>query len=164
MSEANEKTEQRAEENLRMAFDLALRKIDTQNSNHSALESKIGLLLAFVGTFSASVIILISERTELLGINIFSLGLAGTYASLIFLVQASHTRIFLDPPNFFTFYFDGCAESENQKIRNQVIADIESCFNSNNNLHSYKAKMYNRAIISFSGSIFLMFLGIIEKM
>lgn len=149
--------------NLELAFQLALRKLDSQNSNNIALDSKIGVLLAFVGAISASAILGLDQNTELIGINIFTLGVLGVYATLLFLVTATYTKTFLDPPDFSTFYSHLCVKMENHEVMNQVVADIQDCFNKNNAIQTYKAAMYNRAVLCLFGSITLLLLGIFEK-
>lgn len=150
-------------QNLNLAFQLALKKIDTQNSNNAALDSKIGVLLAFVGAISASIVLILDQKTELLGINIFTLGVAGVYATLLFLVLASRTKDFLDPPDFSTFYSNHCVKMEHHEVMNQVVADIQDCFNKNSPIQTFKANMYNWAVLCLFGSIALLFLGILEK-
>lgn len=163
MSDENEKKIINSQKNIELAYSLSQRKIDSQNTCHNSLESKIGILFGFVGTLSASIILLLQGKIEILGINIFTLGIISLYVTLLFLVFSSHTRTFLDPPDFSTFYSEGCADIENEKLINQIVADTKHCFDFNNTIQTYKATMYNRAVLCFAGSIFLLFLGIIEK-
>ncbi len=151
------------EKNLDLAFDLAKRKIDIQNLNHNSLESKIGILLGFVGVLAASTIALLQSKVDLLGLNIFTLGVIGIYLAFVFLVIASRTRVFLEPPDFSVFYSADSLGFENKKIKNQAVADMRAAFESNNLIQGSKAKLYNFAIQSFLASILLLFLGIIEK-
>lgn len=163
MVEQSEENRKNSEKNLQLAFDLAFKKADAQNISHNSLEAKIGILLGFVGALSASMVLLLLEKVNLLGINIFTLGVVGIYITLIFLVRASSTRTYLDPPDFSSFYYEGCSDESHEKMVSQIVADIQECIEKNNKIQSLKARLYNDAIFSLAASIFLLFLGILEK-
>ena len=163
MADQSEESKKNSEKNLKLAFDLAMRKIDAQHITHNSVEAKIGILLGFVGALSASTALLFLEKVNLLGINIFTLGVAGIYITLILLVRASSARTYLDPPDFSTFYYEGCSDESHEKLVSQIVADMQECFEKNNKVQSTKARLYNDAIFSLTISIFLLFLGLLEK-
>ena len=81
------------------AYNIMCRKLDMQMNAHNSLESKIGILLGFVGIIVGSVIILIQQKIDLFGLNIFTIGSSGIYLTFLLLVIASRTRIYFDGEN-----------------------------------------------------------------
>jgi len=155
------------EENNKLNIDFALelmgRKLDMQMHAHNSLESKVGVLLGFVGVIAGSSIVLLQNKTELVGINIFTLGLVGIYLTLILLVFASRTRTFLDPPDFPAFYSEGALAKQNIELKNQAIADMKSAYQTNNKNHQRKCMFFDHAIYCFALSVLLLFLGIFGR-
>lgn len=150
------------QKNIDFALDLMSKKLYMQNSAHNALEAKIGILFGFVGVVAGSAIVLLQNKIELLGLNIFTIGLLEIYTSLILLVIASQTRYFLDPPDFPAFYSEEALAKEPIQLKNQAIADMKSSYQHNLRIQEIKARYYNLAIWFFVGSILLLFLGILE--
>jgi len=152
-----------SEDNIDVAFSLVRMKLESQNNAHNTLESKIGILFGFVGIIAGSAIVVVEGKKELLGLNIFTIGLIGIYLVLLFLVIASQTRRFLDPPDFPTFYSKEALARPNIDLKNQAIADMQACYTSNLKIQELKSLFYNLSVWFFAGSILFLFLGILER-
>ena len=151
------------ENNIDLAFSFMRMKLEFQSNAHNTLESKIGILFGFVGAMAASAIVLVNSKKELIGLNIFTIGLVGIYLVLLFLVITSQTRQFLDPPDFPAFYTKEALAKQNIDLKNQAIADMKASYQSNMKIQEFKSLFYNLAIWFFTGSILLLFLGILER-
>ena len=151
------------ENNIDFAFKIMSTKFQSQNGYHVALENKIGTMLGFVGIITASIIAVVQTRTGLLGLNIFTLGVIGMFITLWHLVDSSQTRKYLDSPDFSCFYTEESLNKSACDLKNQVISDMKSSFEKNNEIQNKKAKLYNFAIHCFLLSILFLFLGILEK-
>ena len=149
--------------NIDFALELMIKKFDRQCDAINSLESKVGILLGFVGVISCSTIVLIPNEYSKFGLNLFSLGLILIYLILIILIEATKTRDYLDPPDFPTFYSEKTLNKDNIEIKNQVIADIIACYEKNNEVQVYKSKLFNIAIFIFAISVLLIFLGILKE-
>jgi len=149
--------------NIDLALQLSIKKIETQNQAHASLESKIGILLGFVGIIASSIVILIQQNINLVGLNIFTIGLILIFLTLVLLVFASQTRTYLDPPDFPAFYSEKSLNQNNSDVKNQIIADMLECYGKNLESHVSKARFYNFSIYSFLFGVLFLFLGILEK-
>jgi hypothetical protein len=156
-------TEQNNKENIDFAFQVMGKKLDSQAQAHSALESKIGLFLGFVGVIAGSAIALLQGKSGLLGLNIFTIGLTGIYVSLIALVAASQTKTYYDPPDFNDFYSDPVLKQPHIDLKNQVISNMKEGYGKNQSNQKLKGLLYNFAVYCFLLSILFLFLGIIER-
>jgi hypothetical protein len=148
------------QENIDFALQVMRQKFDNQNLSFQTLESKIGILLGFVGVIAGSSIVVIQNNIKLLGLNIFTIGIVGIFITLISLTLASKTRIMLDPPDFPTFYSGEALQQPNIELKNQVIADMKASYQSNLKNQEKKASYYNFALLSFLLSLLFLFLGI----
>lgn len=151
------------EDNIDLALSLVRMKLESQNNAHNTLESKIGILFGFVGIIAGSAIVVVEGKKELLGLNIFTIGLIGIYLVLLFLVIASQTRRFLDPPDFPTFYSKEALARPSIDLKNQAIADMQASYLSNLKIQELKSLFYNLSVWFFAGSILFLFLGILER-
>jgi len=133
-------------DNIDLAFSIMRMKLEMQNNAHNTIESKVGILFGFVGIISGSAIVLVDNNRELLGLNIFTIGLALIYVVLILLVIASQTRQFLDPPDFPAFYSEEALAKQNIDLKNQAISDMKASYQSNIKIQEFKSYFYNLAI------------------
>jgi hypothetical protein len=150
------------ENNLDLALNLMSRKLDMQNHAHSALEQKMGYFLGFIGALAGGAIALIQGRTELLGLNIFTLGFSGIYITLVLLAIASRARKYLDPPDFPAFYSKESLSKEVNDTKNQAVADMKAAYLENSKIHEEKAVLFNRSLEVFILSILFLVLGVLE--
>lgn len=156
-----EDVEKNNELNLDFAYRIMSRKLETQMSAHNSLENKIGILLGFVGIIGGGIIVLTQQKTDLLGINIFTIGLFGVYITFLLLVIASQTRVYLDAPDFPAFYSAEALKKNIIDFKNQVIADMRQSYELNMNNQTKKSKLYNVAIYCFVTSMLFLSLGTI---
>lgn len=154
--------QQNNESNIDFAYKIISKKLEMQIDAHNSLENKTGILLGFVGIIVGSVIVLIQQKIDLVGLNIFTIGLFGIYLTLLLLIAASQTRIYLDPPDFPAFYSEEAMERETVDFKNQVIADMKRSYEFNMQNQEIKSKLYNVGIYCFAISMLLLFLGILE--
>ena len=154
--------QQNNESNIDFVYKVMSRKLEMQMDAHNSLENKTGILLGFVGIIFGSIIVLIQQNIELLGLNIFTIGLVGIFLSLSLLVIASQTRIYFDPPDFPAFYSEEALSKETIDLKNQVIADMKGSYEKNLRHQEIKSKLYNIAIYCFAISMLFLFLGILE--
>lgn len=147
--------------NLDLSLEMVSNKLDRQMDAHSSLEAKVGILFGFVGVITAGAIALMQGRLDLIGRNFLTLGLVGLGITLILLILASLTRIFLDPPDFSVFYSKKALNSENLDLKNQIVSDMIESYKRNARHHSSKAKMYDASLWLFLGSLMLIFIGIL---
>lgn len=158
----NEDIEQKTESLLDFAYTIMSRKLEMLKNANNSLENKAGILLGFVGIIAASTVILIRQDTSMVGLNIFTIGLAGIYVTFLLLMVASQTRIYFDPPDFPAFYSEEALKKKPADFKNQVIADMKSSYELNINNQKTKSKLYNIGAYCFVGSMFLLLLGILE--
>jgi len=148
--------------NIDFAYKIMSRKLEMQMDAHNSLENKTGILLGFVGIIVGSTIVLIQQKIDLVGLNIFTIGLFGIYLTFLLLLTASQTRTYLDPPDFPAFYSEEALRRETVDFKNQVIADMKRSYELNMRNQDIKSKLYNVAIYCFAISMLLLFLGILE--
>lgn len=153
-------TEQQ-KENIEFALALMSRKLDSQGKSHVSLETKIGILLGFVGIIAAGAVTLMQGQMELVGRNFLTLGLIGLAVTLFLLILASRTQIFFDPPDFPAFYSKEALSTDSLEVKNQVIADMKESYNINLKNQIRKAKLYDVSLWVFLGSLILIFIGIL---
>ncbi len=154
--------QQNNESNLDFAYKVMDRKLKMQIDAHNSLENKTGILLGFVGIIVGSTIVLIQQKIDLVGLNIFTIGLFGIYLTFLLLVIASQTRIYFDPPDFSAFYSEEALKKETVDVKNKVIADMKRSYELNMRNQEIKSKLYNVAIYCFAISMLFLFLGILE--
>ncbi len=154
--------QQNNESNLDFAYKIMSRKLEIQMDAHNSLENKTGILLGFVGIIIGSAIVLIQQKIDLFGLNIFTIGLFGIYLTFLLLVVASQTRIYFDPPDFPAFYSEEALRKKTIDLKNQVIADMKRSYEKNLRHQEIKSKLYNIAIYCFAISMLFLFLGILE--
>lgn len=151
---------QQSNQNLDLSFELINSKLERQSNAHASLEAKIGILFGFVGVISAGAIALTQGRLELIGRNFLTFGLIGLGITLLLLILASRTRIFLDPPDFSTFYSQQSLNKDGIEFKNQIVADMVESYKRNALYHSEKARFYDASLWVFLGSLALIFIGI----
>ncbi len=154
--------ENNAAKNVDFAFEVISRKLDMQNHAHNAIESKIGTLFGFVGALAGAAVVLLENKANLLGLNIFTIGMVGIYVTLIFLVLASRTRTFMDPPDFPVFYSAESLARQNVDLKNQAVSDMISSYKINMKHQVDKSRFYDLAVYCFAVSVLFLFLGILE--
>jgi len=154
--------QQNNESNIDFAYKIISRKLEVQMNAHNSLENKTGILLGFVGIIVGSTIVLIQQKIDLVGLNIFTIGLSGIYLTFLLLIAASRTRIYLDPPDFPAFYSEKAMRREAVEFKNQIIADMKHSYELNMRNQEIKSKLYNIGIYCFAISMLLLFLGILE--
>lgn len=147
--------------NIDLALDLMTKKIESQDKAHGSLESKIGIFLGFVSVIASSAIVILQNNKELLGLNIFTLGLIGVYLTLIALVVSSQTKTYYEPPEVDDFYSDSALIKQHGKLKSQLISNMHAGYIKNLENQKFKSFFYNFAIYCFLLSILLLFLGII---
>ena len=150
-----------SKQNLDLALEIISRKLDFQSKAFASLEAKIGILFGFVGLIFSGAIIQMAGQLELLGRNFLTLGLIGLSVTLLLLVLASRTKIFLDPPDFPTFYSEDSLKKTAVAFKNQIVSDMIESYKRNAKLHSEKAQFYDFALWTFLASLVLIFTGII---
>lgn len=125
------------------------RKLEMQVNVHNSLENKMGILLGFVGIIVGSTIVLIQQKIDLFGLNIFTIGLFGIYLIFLLLVIASQTRIYFDSPDFSTFYSEEALKKKSIDFKNKVIADMKRSYELNTKNQEIESKLYNVAKYPF---------------
>lgn len=153
---------QNSESNLDFAYKIMSRKLEMLMNAHNSLENKTGIFLGFVGIIFGSIIVLIQQKIDLFGLNIFTVGLFGIFLSLVLLVISLRTRIYFDPPDFSTFYSEDALKKEPIDFKNKIVADMKYCYKLNMKNQEIKSNLYNIAIYCFTISMFFLFLGILE--
>ena len=148
--------------NIDFAYKVMSRKLEMQMDAHSSLENKTGILLGFVGIIVGSAVVLIQQKIDLFGLNIFTIGLSGIYLTFLLLVIASQAKIYFDPPDFLDFYSEEALNKKSIDLKNKVIADMKRSYELNMKNQEIKANLYNHAIYCFAISMLFLFLGILE--
>lgn len=154
-------TNQQSNQNLDLSLEMINRKLERQVGAHTSLEAKIGILFGFVGAITAGAVALMQGRLELIGRNFLTLGLTGLGITLLLLMLASRTRIFLDPPDFSTFYSKQALNKNGVEFKNQIVSDMVESYKRNALSHSDKARLYDAALWVFLGSLVLIFIGVL---
>ncbi len=154
--------QQNNESILDFAYKVMSRKLEMQMDAHNSLENKAGISLGFVGVIVASIIVLIQQKIDLVGLNIFTIGLGGIYLTFLLLLFASRTRIYFDPPDFPAFYSKEALKKQTVNVKNKVIADMKCSYELNMRNQVIKSRFYNVAIYCFAISMLFLFLGILE--
>jgi hypothetical protein len=152
---------QQSNHNLDLSLEIINSKLERQVGAHTSLEAKIGILFGFVGVITAGAIALMWGQYELIGRNFLTLGLIGLGVTLLLLILASRTRIFLDPPDFSTFYSQKSLNKDEIEFKNQIVSDMVESYKRNALHHSEKARLYDAALWVFLGSLILIFTGIL---
>jgi hypothetical protein len=147
--------------NLDLSLEIIKNKLDRQMEAHSSLEAKIGILFGFVGVITAGAIALMQARLDLIGRNFLTLGLIGLGLTLVLLILASRTRLFLDPPDFPVFYSKKALNSNGLDLKNQIVSDMIESYKRNALYHAEKARFYDASLWVFLGSLSLIFVGIL---
>lgn len=150
------------EKKLELVGSLMLSKLAAQQFAHDSLESKIGVLLGFVATVLAILFGFVFNNILLFDFNLFTLGLAGLFLTLIFLALASKTREYLDPPDFSGFYSEEALSRNYLDLKNSISADMKECYTLNLRNQQAKGALYNYGLLSLVLSLISVILGIIQ--
>jgi hypothetical protein len=151
-------------ENIDLALKLTEAKLRRQTEAHQSLESKMGIIFGFIGVIAGSVVFLVlKDNPRLFGLNLFTLGALGIFASLVLLVLASKTREYLDPPDFDSFYSEEALKKDNLELKNKAVANMRASYETNAENHKTKAKFFNWGLYVFLVSLVLLFIGIVEQ-
>ena len=166
MDNLKTKTRKEIQQNNELVIDFAYKimskKLEMQMNAHNSLENKTGIFLGFVGIIVGSTIVLLQQKIDLLGLNIFTIGLCGIYLTFLLLVIASRTRIYFDPPDFPDFYSEETLNKKFIDFKNKIIANMKHSYELNMKNQKMKANLYNYAIYCFAISMLFLFLGILE--
>lgn len=148
------------EKNIDFALDTARQKLSFQARATQALDTKTGILIGFVSVVAANLLLLIKDKTDLVGVNLFGLGLLVLLYALWNLIQATRTKDYLDPPDFDTFYSEDALAKDNIKIKNQVVADIKKSYEQNHTNDKERAEAFDRSVWALGASIILLVIGV----
>lgn len=149
------------EKNIDFALDTARQKLAFQARATQALDTKTGILIGFVSVVAANLLLLIKDKPDLVGVNLFGLGLLVLLYALWNLVQATWTKDYLDPPDFDTFYSEDALAKDNTKLKNQVVADIKKSYEHNHTNDKDRAAAFDRSVWALATSIILLVTGVL---
>lgn len=145
--------------NLKLAYDIASQKINSQNDANRSIDAKVGILFGFTGAISVGVLGVIIGNKELLGQNVFSTGVFVLMASIVFSVFAARSRTFQDPVDFSTVYSEQALGKDNSDQLNQVTADIIDTHVKNQKIVTAKSYLFDVSVFSLGIAIILLFIG-----
>lgn len=149
----------KSDDNIDFALDTAREKMAFQARSTQSLDSKTGILLGFVGVIAANLLLLLNSNPDLLGKNLFTGGLLVLLYSFWNLVKATKTKEYLDPPSFETFYTEDALSKETIDLKNQVVADIKKCYETNHTNDVSRAKSFDSGVWSLAISLVILIIG-----
>lgn len=143
-----------------LAFDQLNLKLKTQADAHNALESKIGVLFAFVGAVAGGGMALALTHTSLSGHGWFFAGLIGLFVTMFLLLLASAPTTYFDPPKCEDLYSTEALAKECYSLKEQLVSNMIEGYKQNAKLQDKKAKWYAWSTYTFFGSMGLILISL----
>lgn len=144
-------------EKFRFIYDILRQEIKAQINSYDALDRKISL---FMGFASASFLISVSIKSDMLGLNLVTLGFAIVFLADIFMVIGLWVRKFRYPPKPRTFLCEA-AEKGYVEIIKQQCANIVAAFEQNEVTMHKKATVLKYALLIFPIGMAIALVGFI---
>ena len=146
-------------ENINFIFEVMNKKLDQFFDASNVLDQKISVLLGFLATIVAGLLVFLKDNLKiqiypLFSVNYFGLGVILFFISMLFCIIPITTKKYYYPPNEENLYSEESLNSEILELKNQIIADIKKGFEENHKIHESKAFLFNCSIwISFLGLV-----------
>lgn len=162
MTDTHNPIEKNNIENIDLAFEVMKRKFDFQSDAINTLDSKVGVLLGFIGALTGGLFLILINNDPLVTLNLLSVGMFCVFLSFIALVVSTWPREYSDPPSMHTVYSEESLAKPNLNLKNQFVADIQDCYTKHAKIQRTKAMFYKVALGFLTLAFVLMFLGILE--
>ena len=147
--------------NIDLLYEIAYRKVESQNDANRSIDSKVGVLFGFTGIISVWVFGVVIANQTILGWNLFSIGLFIMMASITLSVFAARSRVFFDPIDMDSAYSSKYLKKSHIDLKNQLLADVVDSHQKNQKLISAKSYLFDIAVIALGLTIVLFYLDLI---
>lgn len=147
--------------NIELLYEVSYRKIDSQNEANRSIDSKVGVLFGFVGVIAVWVMGVALSNKNILGWNIFSIGLFLLMVSIVLCVFAARSRTFHSPIDLRQMYSEKYLKMKHLNLKNQMVADICDSHEKNQKTIKIKSYFFDAAMLSAGMAIVLFLLDLI---